>query len=428
MKNKTAIIGAGASGMFCASQFLEAGGNGADISVFEGSEKILQKLKMSGGGRCNFTNANISPETLEKFYPRGARNLKFPIKNFTPQDAINFFSSLGVKCKEEYGGRVFPASNDSAEISQALEWRLKKGGAKVFTNKKLEALNLNDDGTFLLNFSDGNNETFKNIVFAIGGTWGAKLKKNLEEIGVGFTPPCPSLFSLKVASAPLENFFNLQACVLKNIEISPCGSFANSLKESKNSAKKVSFKIRGDALITHFGIGGPAALKFSSFFARELFERSYIAEISLNLIPRFNNLEREVFASARSKHPRGEVKNFAQFNLPQNFWKAIFENQESKTFANFGKKDEAQLLEFLKNFKLKISGKSTHKAEFVTCGGVETKQIDFSTMAHRKINNLYFLGECLDIDGITGGFNLHAAFATAKMCALALAKADKTAL
>lgn len=422
MKDRIAIIGGGAAGVFCAAYLGRLEFDCSNLFLFEGSSQILKKVSLSGGGRCNFTNAKIGENNLENFYPRGARNLKFPVKNFLPQDAVNFFERLGVKSKEEDCGRIFPLSGNSSDIIKALEGGARKCGVKICVNKKIIALNLNADKNFEVNFSDGGIETFKSLIFAVGGNWYPPLKKSLENIGVKFTEEIPSLFALKLESGCLDKFSNLQGCVFKDVEIHPRGALEQKIK----NPKKFSEKIRGDLLATHFGLGGPAILKFSSFFARELFELNYNCDISLNLIPKFKTCSREIFEKARRENPRSEVKNFPQFALPQKFWKQLFNGKTSKTFANFGKKDENEILNLLENFPLKISGKSTHKAEFVTCGGVENSQIDFSSMEHRQIKRLYFLGECLNIDGITGGFNLHAAFATAKMCAISLSKGKST--
>ncbi len=402
---RIAVIGAGAGGMFFAADFFH---EDAETVVLEASQTPMQKVLLSGGGRCNFTNLNIDAQKPENFYPRGARFLRMPLRRFDAQNAVEFFESLGVESKVEDEGRVFPQSDKSQDIADALMGRAEKNGAKIILGAKVFKIS-KDAGAFSLAYTQGGKEKYLAadfVVLASGGRWDKSLQSSLEELGVKFISPVPSLFSLSTGTsfAPLSGL---------SVEAKLTAFFESSGEKKKIAAQ-------GSLLFTHFGLGGPAALKLSSFAARDFFEYDYKAPVEINLIPNFDiQKAREKFQAARVEFAKKMVKNTPMFNLPPRLWEWVLQESQMRPdaiWANLPKGDSEKILQNLFAMKANVTGKSPHKGEFVTCGGADCAQIDTSTMAFKADSRLFFLGECLDIDGITGGFNLQAAWTTAKTC------------
>ena len=391
---KIAIIGAGASGIFCAANL----SNFFDVKIFEAQNAPLKKLLITGGGRCNFTNTNIDKLEPKNFYPRGAGNLRKALRQFSSSVSIDFFESRGVSTKVEEEGRVFPKSDKSQDIANAL---LKSTNAQIMLNCPIASVRA-IDGKFAVKPVADDEEIFDAVIFAVGGKWNASLKKSVEEFGHKFEPEIPSLYGLCADNATDQSW--LSGITLKDV-----------LLQADFNGKKI--KTSGALLTTHFGITGPAVLKFSSFAAKELFASGFKCSLFVNFLPN-ENLETisVAFKKARATEAKKLVKNYCPFNLPLAFWSFVLSNAgvaERTTFANLSKADETKIVKLLSEFELRVSGKSSSKGEFVSCGGVDCADVDFNTMQSKKISNLFFLGECLNIDAITGGYNLHAAFTTA---------------
>lgn len=402
---RIAVIGAGAGGMFFAADFLH---DGAEVVVLEASQTPMRKVLLSGGGRCNFTNLNIDSQKPENFYPRGARFLRMPLRRFDAQNAVEFFESLGVKSKTEDEGRVFPQSDKSQDIADALMGRAQKNGAKIILGAKVSKIS-KDGGAFSISYTQGGKEKSMSAdfaVFASGGKWDNSLQNSLESLGVKFAAPVPSLFSLNADAdfAPLSGL---------SVEAKLTAFFDAGGKNKKIAAQ-------GPLLFTHFGLGGPAALKLSSFAARDFFESDYKAPVEINLAPAFDTQKmRKIFQAARVEFAKKMVKNTPMFGLPPRLWEWILREAQMRSeaiWANLPKADSERILQTISALKINAAGKSAHKGEFVTCGGADCAQMDSASMAFKSDPRLFFLGECLDIDGITGGFNLQAAWATAKTC------------
>ena len=406
---RIAIIGGGAAGLFCAASLSRE----FDVTVFESSDATLKKVCLTGGGRCNFTNEKIDTGNLADFYPRGAGHLRKPMRYFGAESAKNFFKSLGVKSKTEDEGRVFPVSNDARSIAGALFFAAEKNGVKILTNARVSAVRQSAGGKFKIESSSPATEDFDAVVVAVGGNIDGGLKNSMEDLGIKIEPPAPSLFSIKTADAESAEWQKLQGTAAEDAE----------LKAKFDSPKKDEREIRarGALLMAHFGIGGPATLKFSAFGARVFKNADYKFPFSVNFIPAFDEQERrKVFIEARETFAKRKISNAPLFGLPQKLWDYVVGRAaigDGVIFANLPKKDEQRLLENLSDMKFECVGKSVHKAEFVTCGGIDRSGIDFSSMKSRKIDNLFFVGECIDIDAVTGGFNLQAAWTTAKICA-----------
>ena len=395
---KIAIVGAGASGIFCAANLPKS----CDVKIFEAQNAPLKKLLITGGGRCNFTNTNIDKLEPKNFYPRGAGNLRKLLRRFSSKASIEFFESLGVPTKVEDEGRVFPKSDKSQDIADVL---LKNVNAPILLNCPIESVKSIGEKFAVKPVAD-EEEIFDAVIFAVGGKWSTALKKSVEELGHKFEPEIPSLYGLCATNATDANW-------LSGI------TFKDVLLQADFNGKKI--KVSGGLLTTHFGITGPAVLKFSSFAAKELFENNFTCKLFANFLPK-ENLETisSTFKRVRTSEAKKQIKNFCPFNLTSAFWEFVLKKSgvsESTTFANLSKADEAKIVKNLLEFQFEINGKSSSKGEFVSCGGVDCADVDFTTMQSKKIPNLFFLGECLNIDAITGGYNLHAAFATAKAVA-----------
>ena len=465
-----AIIGAGAAGMFCAANLRDA--EGVEAVILERTNSPLKKVILSGGGRCNFTNTEIDGGNPKAFYPRGAGFLRKPLMGYGCAKTREFFKTLGVESKVEDCGRVFPVSDDSRTIAGALERAAKK--ARLICGAGVESVEKTSDGRWNITYIDefgrssrGNvprrgtdiadfsgcgcdtapmeavcakpnkargeqpsegehkqsGEGARNIVaadfvlFAIGGTWSKKLKESIEKLGGEFSPPVPSLFALKTDRASDAKWRDMSGASVADAEIraqTPSGEFS----------------ARGAMLLTMFGLGGPAVLKLSAFGARAFAECAYKFPITVNWIAPVGDEDfKSAILSARKNNPKKFVGNTPLFDIPRGLWEylCVKAGVYGRVWSNFSKGDEAALKNALKNDKMEAVGKSSHKGEFTTCGGLKCECVDSKTFSLKGEPTLFFAGECMDIDGITGGFNLQAAWTTAKICADSIKKiAQKT--
>ncbi len=407
MKN-LAIIGAGAAGVFCAAALKKNTGLG--IKIYEASNKPLQKLLLTGGGRCNFTNLNVDKNIPKEFYPRGASAIRKPLMRFGAKSAVEFFEELGVKSKVEDAGRVFPSTNKASDVADALISAASRNGAVFEFGARVKNISKEGDN-FKVTGERLNGEIFRDcaaaVMVCVGGNWNDSLKKSLEALGHSFEAAAPSLFSLKLDTAGNSSWRDLSGISV------PCAKLSANVADKK-------FSSEGALLLTHFGIGGPSVLKLSSFGARAFAAKNYVFGLSINFAPNLRADINAAFARARLDSPKKSVLNIPMFNIPKALWAylcGVSGIDANCTIANFSSEKQRTLVEKIINFKTKVVGKSSHKEEFVTCGGLKLEQIDSSTMQSKLVANLYFAGECLDIDGITGGFNLQAAWTGAKIAA-----------
>lgn len=400
---RIAIIGGGASGMFLAANLKNAN---ADVSVFERSQDILEKLKLTGGGRCNLTNAEFDVEKFVKNYPRGAKRLRNLFRFFGSKDTMNWFESRGLHLKIEDEKRVFPSSNLSSDVAKVLEKCALENGAKISRNIGIESIKLQDDFTFKLENSFGRKDIFDVVIFARGGRWSKSLQQNLENLNIKFTRQEASLFGFKSA---ISKEFDLSGVALKNAHL---------------ISKQFNFESEGGFLFTHEGISGPCVLKMSSLGAYEFCDCNYCTDFVLNLAKNPESISNFI-KLARQKEAKKLVKNFWYSEIPQKLWITILKfaniNPES-TWAEFSKESQKNLISKMQNFEIKTLGKAVNSSEFVCAGGVDLNCIDLKTMQSKDVKNLYFIGECLDIDAFTGGFNLQAAWSSAFVASKAIEK------
>tara|TARA_B100001758_G_scaffold246083_1_gene260394 strand:- start:13667 stop:14869 length:1203 start_codon:yes stop_codon:yes gene_type:complete len=387
---RIAVIGGGPAGFMAAITAKEIKQN-TTITIFEKATSVLRKVKISGGGRCNVTNATFSISELIKNYPRGGKQLKSSFNKFCTLDTVNWFKNKGIILVAEDDKRIFPISNSSQTIidilintaeSLKIKISIKSSVNKIITTKKGFILTVNDQSLF-----------FEKVIIASGGSPKREAYNWLEEIGHTINKPIPSIFT-----------FNL-----KNKSI--CELMGLSVPKVVATIKGTKLKNEGPLLITHWGFSGPAILKLSSWSARELASFNYDFSVSLNWLSiNENQLRKDLETTLISKKI---IYKHNPFKVPKRLWMFLLKNlniKEDKKWNELSKKEKNRLINKLTNDEYEISGKTTYKEEFVTCGGIKLEEIEMKTMESKIHKGLYFTGEVLDIDGVTGGFNFQAAW------------------
>ena len=392
---KIAIIGGGAAGFFAALSAKENNPK-SEVTIYEKSDSILRKVKISGGGRCNVTHSCFKVGDLVKSYPRGGKQLKKSFNIFNTNHTIAWFKDRGVNLITEADNRMFPETNKSITIINCLLDEAHRLG--VVIKRKTAVNELKPDGDKIKLKIDEFDYAFDKVIVATGGSPKASGLNWLKALGHEIIPPIPSLFTFNM---PDEKIIGLQGVVSKNAIVRVQGA-----KSPQN----------GPLLVTHWGMSGPAILKTSAWEARSLSEKDYSFSIQVNWIGNSNEDEVRVLLN-RSFYNYGKKKviNVIPFELPNSLWKYLLEASEideNTVAGEVSKKEKNILINNIVNAIYKVNGKTTFKEEFVTCGGVSLKDINMKTMESKVVPNLYFAGEVLNIDGITGGFNFQAAWTT----------------
>lgn len=396
---RIAVIGAGAAGCFSA---IELGRRlpDASISVYEAGKVPLAKVAITGGGRCNLTNSFAGIDNLAKAYPRGERLMKRALSAFSHEDVWKWFEKEGVRLVLQDDNCVFPKSQDAMQIVRTLTGLLRRLDVPIFTGKKVVSLLPG----FRIGFADGTQAEADMVIVTTGG---AKAFPFLEALGLEIVPPVPSLFTFNIDS-PIKE---LMGTVVEKASASIPGT---------------AFKAAGPLLVTDWGMSGPAILKLSSYAARYLSENGYKATIAVNWLNRTSTEAREMLDGYAAGNPRKQLSSVHPDELPSRLWDHILAQaglDAGKKWAETGRKGLNRLAEVLTGDIYSMTGKGRFKDEFVTCGGVALSEINMSTMESRKHPGLYFAGEVLDIDAITGGFNLQAAWSTGYVAAVSAATA-----
>jgi len=398
-----AVIGGGAAGYFSAITAAQHHTQGR-VFLFEASKKPLAKVLVSGGGRCNVTHSCFSASELVKNYPRGSRELLGPFSRFQASDTVSWFADRGIELKTEADGRMFPITDSSETIANCLKNSAKQSDVTIKLTSRVRDVTVsskNGSQEFLLS-TEGTTPTerFSKIILATGGSrQGFDLASSL---GHSIVPPVPSLFTFKIKDPRLEDLAGI--------------SFAG-VKLLLHLENEASFSQTGPLLITHWGLSGPGIIKLSALGARELYNMDYKAKLSINLLPQYS--EESILAALLQKKreaPRRELGSSTFDNVPRRYWLRLLEFlsfPSNLSWADASKKQLRELGAQLVAASFSIEGKGVFKEEFVTCGGVYLKEVDFRTMQSRICPGLYFAGEVLDIDGLTGGFNFQAAWTTA---------------
>jgi predicted Rossmann fold flavoprotein len=402
-RRRIVIIGGGAAGIFAAAVCAEKAA-GLEIIVLEKTRQLLSKVRISGGGRCNVTHAQFDPRKLTSNYPRGNKELFGPFHRFQPQDTIAWFNRRGVELKIEADGRMFPVTDCSATIINCLLSAAKEGSVDIRNEHMIQSIEKKGD-SFVLHLEKQDPLECDYLILATGSNpHGHQLAASL---GHAIVPSVPSLFTFNTPTSPLNDLAGI------------------AVEDAEISLKTSGFKQRGNLLITHWGFSGPAALKLSAWAARDLHACNYRTELYINWIPSFKNEEAlDCLSKIKQQRPQRTLDHENPFHLPMNLWKRLLALSDIPLGAPMGhlpKKTLLTLVDGLTRSTFAQDGKTTYKQEFVTCGGVPLKEVDFKTMESRLVKNLFFAGEVLDIDGVTGGFNFQNAWTTAYLAASCIA-------
>ena len=401
------IIGAGPAGYFAAINAAILRPN-LKVIIFEKSLKTLSKVKISGGGRCNVTHNCFDPIKLTSYYPRGNRELKGPFHKFGPKETVQWFESREVNLKTEADGRMFPITDSSETIIDCLNYQAQKYQIEV--KKGLGVKNISNifENRFELTLSDESNHQTDFLLIASGSS--VKIWEILQNLGHSVVTPVPSLFTF---NTPLSIFNELSGVSCSDVEI---------------SIPEIKMKQRGPMLFTHWGISGPAALKLSAWAARKLADLAYKHLLQINFAP--DNSAAEVSAlvdHSQQQFGNKQVGSEPLFNLPKQLFKSILlasQIADDIKWCHISKAQKQRLSQNIHALQLQVDGKTTYKQEFVTSGGVELKEVNFKTLESKLHQNLFFAGEALNIDGVTGGFNFQNCWTTGYIAAQTIA--DKT--
>ncbi|MAO71588.1 MAG: aminoacetone oxidase family FAD-binding enzyme [Flavobacteriales bacterium] len=393
---KTAIIGGGASGFFAAINTKENFPN-SEVSIFEKSSKLLSKVLVSGGGRCNVTNSENSISNFSKSYPRGENHLKKLFGRFNNQNTIEWFENRGVEIVAEEDGRMFPKSNTSQTIYDLFISESKNLGVRV--NLKSSVTSLIQEGEKISVQVNGQKLLFDKVIVCTGGSPKLEGFDWLKILDHKIESPVPSLFTFNIPNEKITQLMGL------------------SVPSALVSIEGTKLRSTGPLLITHWGFSGPAVLKLSSFGARNLSDKNYNFRMGISWCGE-NNFEKvkEEIQSIINTNQKKKLFKIRPYNFPKRLWSYLLERSDlsaEKPYSELGTKQLNKLVQIICNDSYVVSGKTTYKEEFVTCGGINLESINFKTMESKHIKNLYFAGEILDIDGITGGFNFQSAWTTA---------------
>lgn len=385
------VVGGGAAGFFAAITCAVTHPR-VRVTLLEKSARPLSKVRISGGGRCNVTHACFDPAVLTQSYPRGGKALRGPFSRFQPRDTIEWFAAHGVRLKTEPDGRIFPVTDSSETIVDCLIHAATAAGVEIRTDAGVVSI----ERGFTIELKTGERLTCDRLLLATGSTrkgyeWAVSLGHTIE-------PPVPSLFTFTVSDPRLAD---LSGISVANAHVRLAGT---RLEQT------------GPVLITHWGLSGPAVLKLSAWGARLLHERNYHTDLIVNWLPglRPDELRRRL-AEAKTDHARQSIASHAPFELPQRLWKRLVAAAgigEDQRWADVSKPQSSRLADELWQGRYVLEGKGVFKDEFVTCGGIRLDEVSFKTMESRVCPGLYFAGEILDIDGITGGFNFQSAWTT----------------
>ena len=388
------VIGGGAAGFFAA---ITAAERGHRVTILEAAKDVLAKVRISGGGRCNVTHHCFDPRELVTNYPRGGKQLRGPFAKFQPQDTVEWYAAHGVETKVEPDGRMFPVTDDSMTIVNCLRETADRLGVRVRTSTRVTRIR-QADGQFTLATNDDEELMADCVVLATGGARGGfELAKSM---GHEIVAPVPSLFTFQMSDTRLAE---LQGVAVANVT-------CQLLTESKK------FKQTGPLLITHWGMSGPAVLKLSAWAARELHDANYAAKLRVNwLFDAKADDVRHAIGGFKKEHAKKSLESVCPWSIPKRLWKSLVDHcgATETRWAELSKKVQQRLVNELVDGEFQVRGKGQFKEEFVTCGGVKLKEVDFRTMESRLVPGLFFAGEVLDVDAVTGGFNFQNAWTTA---------------
>ncbi|MEH2309771.1 NAD(P)/FAD-dependent oxidoreductase [Nostoc sp.] len=405
------VIGGGAAGFFGAIACAKANPD-AQVTLLEASRQPLAKVLISGGGRCNVTHACFDAEELVQNYPRGAKALRGALTRFGPQDTVAWFAASGVYLKTEADGRMFPVTNTSETIVECLIKAVATSGVKLRVGTHVTSVKRSaaDEGFDIL-LKSGETIKCDRLLLATGSSIvGYKI---VRELGHQIEPPVPSLFTFNILDQKLRDL---------------AGVSVNPVQLRLSAGGKSQLQQTGPLLITHWGLSGPAVLKLSAWGARVLHESRYQAKLLINWLPLMHQEQvREKVLAVKDEWGKKAIALHRGVDLPHRLWQYIIARVGITTedrWAEISSKTLNQLVQELTQGQYLINGKGAFKEEFVTCGGVNLKEVNFKTMESRLVPGLYFAGEVLDIDGVTGGFNFQSAWTTGYLAGIAMANSQ----
>ncbi len=385
------VVGGGPAGVFAAI-WAKTVHPQSSVLILEKSSNLLAKVRISGGGRCNLTNAHLNSKTASRFYPRGSQELIGPLTRWSSSDTIEWFISKGVNLKTEEEGRVFPASDQSQTIVNCLLSQLDSLKIETRFGCEIQTINKEKD-LFSLKVNEGETLYCRKLILATGSS--KEGYRWAEELGHTIVPPIPSLFTFNISSFTLKE--------LSGITVNPVELRIDGTTHIE----------KGSLMIAHFGFSGPAVLKLSAFQARYLHDQNIQADLIVNWLPEHSEKEiHDILCQIKTDVPQQNLISNNPFSLPKSLWKVFLNDQIEKRLRDLSLKELRALASRLHSDRYRIGGKTAHKEEFVTCGGVERREINFKTMESKINSNLFFAGELIDIDGITGGFNLQNGWTT----------------
>ncbi len=391
MNKRVVIVGGGAAGFFAAITCAEQSPS-SEVLILEKTARVLEKVRISGGGRCNVTHACFDPRELTRNYPRGERELIGPYHRFQPEDTVRWFQQRGVRLKRESDGRMFPVTNSSQTIMDCLLREAKRTGVQIRKNCGVNS-SRGEAGRFHLALSTGESLACDQLLLATGGCRTPALGQLALSLGHTLVPPVPSLFT-----------FNIEVPWVRELA-------GASVPEVELSIPGTKLKSKGPLLFTHWGLSGPAVLRLSAWGARLLNEKNYHFPLSV----RWSAIQLGDLLSHVRANGAKLVANAPLPPLSQRTWHALITLSgiaRERRWGSLPRSELEKLFSTLSNTELPVTGKSLNKDEFVTCGGIPLNEVNFKTMESKLCPGLYFAGELLDIDGITGGFNFQAAWTT----------------
>lgn len=408
-QNTLIIIGGGAAGFFTAVNAARLN-PGLNVTILEKSREVLSKVRVSGGGRCNVTHHCFDPEVLSNAYPRGKNMLRWSFEQFQPRDTVTWFNDRGVELKTEQDGRMFPVTDSSETIIQCLMDEAKKYGVTIRTKTKVNRIEPQANGGFTLHLHKNKPLHCNKLVVATGGFNRENAYDWLAELGHSVNTPVPSLFT-----------FNFREKIFSDLA-------GISVERAEVQIKGTSYSEIGPVLITHWGLSGPAVLKLSAWAARELHQKEYRYSVQINwLYPMNEHDTRQELITLRDQQSRKMVNKQNRFPFPARLWERFLQRStidSEKRWADISNKEIHELTQQLIRGSYKIQGKTTYKEEFVTCGGIPLNEVNPDTLESKKVPGLHFVGEVLDIDGITGGFNFQAAWTNGWLAAREISGSD----
>jgi predicted Rossmann fold flavoprotein len=396
------VIGGGAAGFFAAVNAAVLAPE-KRIGILEKSNKVLSKVRISGGGRCNVTHACFDNRELIKYYPRGGKELLGAFSRFNTSDTISWFNDRGVELYEQEDGRMFPITDDSATIASCLEEEAARLRVEIRMQQDVIRISKIETG-FELKTQTGEIYQCEKLTVACGGFPKSASYEFLNEAGHRIVSPVPSLFTFNMPGNRVTQLMGV------------------STEMAHVRIEDTSIETEGPLLITHWGMSGPAILKASAWGARELAAKNYTFTARINWLPQ-TDAEMQI-ETARSQNSAKQLSNTVMPNLPKRLWHFLIEKSKidpEMRWADLTKTQMQSLKTCLEADGYEVRGKTTFKEEFVTCGGIALDQVDFKTMQSRLVEGLFFAGEVLDLDGVTGGFNFQAAWTSGYLAAYGMA-------